>query len=73
MGTFIWRLLANPDLIRDEDLERKYRHELHANEILPLAYYMATVNIEEAYRERVAAKATGQNENRPEHSTDRLA
>ena len=53
MGTFIWRLLADADLIRDEDIERKYRHELHANEILPLAYYMATVNIEEAYRERL--------------------
>ncbi len=57
MGTFIWRLLANPELIRDEDLERKYGEELHANELLPLAYYMATVNIEEAYRERVANAA----------------
>ena len=53
MGTFIWRLLANPDLIRDEDLERKFWDELHANEILPLAYYMASVNVEEAFRERV--------------------
>ena len=53
MGTFIWRLLANPDLIRDEDLERKFWQELHANEILPLAYYMSSVNVEEAFRERV--------------------
>ena len=56
MGTFIWRLLANPDLIRDEDLERKFWNELHANEILPLAYYMSSVNIEEAFRERIEAR-----------------
>ena len=59
MGTFIWRLIANPELIPDDALHRKYTQELHANEILPLAYYMATINIEEAYRERVA-KMTGQ-------------
>ena len=53
MGTFIWRLLANPDLIKNEDLERKFWSELHANEILPLAYYMASVNVEEAFRERI--------------------
>ena len=40
MGTFIWRLLSNPDLIRDEDLERKFWEELHANEILPLALHI---------------------------------
>ena len=34
------------------DLERKYREELHANEIVLLAYYIAAVNIEEAYRGR---------------------
>ena len=56
MGTFIWRLLANPELIRDKDLERKFWEELHANEILPLAYYMASINIEEAFRERIEAR-----------------
>ncbi len=56
MGTFIWRLLANPALIRDEDLERKFWEELHANEILPLAYYMASINVEEAFRERIQAR-----------------
>ena len=50
-GTFLVRLLQS-ELIRDSDLERKYRHELHANEIVLLAYYMAAVNIEEAYRGR---------------------
>ena len=56
MGTFIWRLLANPELIRDEDLERKFEKELHANEILPLAYYMASINVEETFRERIEAR-----------------
>ena len=47
-GTFIVRLLQN-GLIRPEDLVRKYREELHANEIVLLAYYIAAINIEEAY------------------------
>ena len=48
-GTFLVQLLQS-GLIQPEDLERKYRKELHANEILLLAYYIATVNIEEAFR-----------------------
>ena len=51
-GTFIVRLLQNPDLIRDEDLVRKFTSELHANEIVLLAYYIAAINIEEAYHGR---------------------
>jgi predicted helicase len=47
-GTFIVRLLQS-GLIRPEDLERKYTNELHANEIVLLAYYIAAVNIEETY------------------------
>ena len=54
-GTFLTRLL-NSDLITDTDLERKYRQELHANEIVLLAYYIAAVNIEETYHERLQAK-----------------
>ncbi|MDE0301014.1 MAG: DEAD/DEAH box helicase family protein [Candidatus Poribacteria bacterium] len=50
-GVFLSRLIQS-DLIRDADLERKYREELHANEIVLLAYYIAAVNIEEAYRGR---------------------
>ena len=50
-GVFLSRLLQS-DLIQDSDLERKYREELHANEIVLLAYYIAAVNIEEAYRGR---------------------
>lgn len=48
-GTFIVQLLQS-GLIQPEDIERKYRKELHANEILLLAYYIASVNIEEAFR-----------------------
>lgn len=49
-GTFIVRLLQS-DFIRPEDLLRKYRHELHANEILLLAYYIAAINIEATYHD----------------------
>lgn len=47
-GTFITRLLVS-DLIEPRDLARKYAGELHANEMLLLAYYIAAVNIETAY------------------------
>lgn len=47
-GTFITRLLQS-DLITAADLTRKYSQELHANEIMLLAYYIAAVNIESTY------------------------
>lgn len=47
-GTFITRLLQS-GLIRPEELEHKYRNEIHANEIVLLAYYIAAINIEAAY------------------------
>jgi predicted helicase len=47
-GTFIVRLLES-DLIPKERLAHKYKHELHANEIVLLAYYIAAINIEEAF------------------------
>lgn len=47
-GTFIVRLLQS-GLIRPEDLAYKYRYELHANELVLLAYYVAAINIEETY------------------------
>lgn len=49
-GTFIARMLQS-GLIRPEDVERKYRAEIHANEIMLLAYYIAALNIEHAYYE----------------------
>jgi len=51
-GTFITRLIQS-GLINKEDLERKYRHELFANEIVLLAYYIAAVNIENAYHDLI--------------------
>lgn len=47
-GTFVTRLMQS-GLIRPEDLARKYASELHANEIMLLAYYIAAVNIETTY------------------------
>lgn len=51
-GTFITRLLQS-GLIKPEDMERKYLHEIHCNEIVLLAYYIADVNIEAVYHELV--------------------
>ncbi len=51
-GTFITRLLES-DLIADSDLKRKYSKEIFANEIVLLAYYIAAVNIENAYHSRM--------------------
>ena len=48
-GTFITRLLQS-GAIRPHDLARKYASEVHANEILLLAYYIAAVNIETTYQ-----------------------
>ncbi|MBX3048622.1 MAG: DEAD/DEAH box helicase [Anaerolineales bacterium] len=49
-GTFITRLLQN-NLIDHKDLLRKYRSEIHANEIVLLAYYIAAVNVENTYHD----------------------
>ena len=49
-GTFITRLIQS-GLIKKEALERKYKNELHANEIVLLAYYIASINIENAYHD----------------------
>lgn len=53
-GTFITRLLQT-GLIDKEALPRKYAKELHANEIVLLAYYIASINIENAYHDIVGA------------------
>ncbi len=47
-GTFPVRLIQS-GLIDKETLPHKFAHELHANEIVLLAYYIATINIETAY------------------------
>ena len=55
-GIFLARLLQL-GLVDDADLERKFRSELHANEVVLLAYYIAAVNVEEAYRGRCGEDA----------------
>lgn len=47
-GTFITRLLQS-GVIPKEALSRKYAKEIHANEIVLMAYYIASVNIESVY------------------------
>lgn len=54
-GTFITRLLQS-GLIQPKDMERKYRFEIHCNEIVLLAYYVADVNIEAVYHELTGSK-----------------
>lgn len=49
-GTFITRLLQS-GLIKPEDMRRKYLNEIHCNEIVLLAYYIADVNIEAVYHD----------------------
>lgn len=53
-GTFMTRLLQS-GLIKKEDLHRKYTKELHANEIVLLAYYIAAINIENTYHDLLEA------------------
>ncbi|MBI5767759.1 MAG: DEAD/DEAH box helicase [Verrucomicrobia bacterium] len=47
-GTFVTRLLQS-GLIPLDQLPHKYKHEIHANEIVLLAYYIAAINIEAVY------------------------
>ena len=54
-GTFMTRLMLNMakqniDDIK-EKLEYKYKNELYANEIILLAYYIASINIENTYHD----------------------
>lgn len=54
-GTFITRLLQS-GLIAPEELPHKYKHEIHANEIVLLAYYIAAINIEAVYHSTVGGR-----------------
>ena len=49
-GTFMTRLLQSGH-VKPKDLKRKYTEEMHANEIVLLAYYIASVNIESVYHD----------------------
>ena len=55
-GTFITRLLQS-GLISREALERKYCREIHANEIVLMAYYIASVNIESVFHDLIGPAA----------------
>ena len=56
-GTFITRILQylkqqmDDGQITFDDILRKYLHELHANEIVLLSYYIAAINIEAVFDE----------------------
>ncbi len=55
-GTFVTNLISHlagsgePDALAR--LERKYRREIHANEVAILPYYIANLNIEYTYKEK---------------------
>ena len=49
-GNFIVRLMQE---IKTTDLQYKYENELHCNEVMLLPYYIASMNIEHAYFDRV--------------------
>ena len=48
-GTFITNLINH---LPADQLEHKYRHEIHANEVAILPYYIAALNIEYTYQQR---------------------
>ncbi len=52
-GTFITRLLQS-GIIPADKLPDKYKNEIHANEIVLLAYYIAAINIEATYHSILA-------------------
>lgn len=57
-GTFICDII---DHIASDKLEYKYRHELHANEVEILPYYIANLNIEFTYKQKMQSYAEFEN------------
>lgn len=51
-GTFISRLLQS-GILSEQQIKRKFKTEIHANEIVLLAYYIACINIEAVYADLV--------------------
>jgi predicted helicase len=49
-GTFICDII---DYLPKNKLEHKYKHELHANELAILPYYIANLNIEFTYKQKM--------------------
>lgn len=56
-GTFISRLLQS-GLIPSKQLTYKYKNEIHANELVLLAYYIAAINIEAVYHSQIIDEYT---------------
>lgn len=55
-GTFIVDLISDEELMPTDKLPYKYRNEIHCNEIMLLAYYIASINIEHAFHSRVGGE-----------------
>ena len=49
-GTFLVRLLSR-GYIKKDSIKYKYKNEIHGNEIVLLAYYIACINIESTYHD----------------------
>ncbi|MFN6465709.1 MAG: type ISP restriction/modification enzyme [Nostoc sp. DedVER02] len=49
-GTFITELI---DYLPNNSLEYKYKHEIHCNEVAILPYYIANLNIEYTYKQKM--------------------
>jgi type I restriction-modification system DNA methylase subunit len=57
-GTFICDII---DHLRKDTLPYKYKHELHANEVEILPYYIANLNIEFTYKQKTGQYAEFEN------------
>ena len=57
-GTYICEIIEH---LPREVLARKYQHELHANEVAILPYYIANLNIETAYAAKMGTYAPFEN------------
>lgn len=52
-GTFLTRLMQS-GLIPADKLREKFKNDIHAHEILPLTYYIASINLEATYYDLVS-------------------
>lgn len=57
-GTFITDIIEH---IPNQNLIYKYKHELHANEVAILPYYIASLNIEFSYKQKIGQYAEFEN------------
>lgn len=58
-GTFITQLLQS-GIIPADRLPHKYKNEIHANELVLLAYYIAAINIEATYHGILTGNISGE-------------